>query len=356
MAQASPAIDERDRPLAGASVAPTALAAALALTVPPDHAPGARGRCPGPRVHVPAPAIADHARGPARTVRLHERPPPRDPGPDPEAGELLVRIHATTVTRGDVVLRKMPPLLARLFRIRRKRILGHEYAGVVAAVGEGVASYRPGDRVFGTTTGLMAGAYAEAICVPGEGIIAEIPNGLRFDEVAPVPIGSLTALTLLRRADADQAGGRRILVYGASGSVGSYAVQLAVGFGARVTGVSSTANLDLVRSLGAERVIDYTRDDVSATTDRFDVIVDAVGKGAAGRIKRLLAPRGRLVSVRSSTSENLADLWSIRDLLEAGSLRAVVDRTYPLEAIREAHEYVEQGHKKGNVVIEVRPE
>ena len=269
---------------------------------------------------------------------------------------MLVRIHATTVTQGDVVLRKMPPLLARLFGIPRKRMLGHEYAGVVAAVGEGVSSYRPGDRVFGTTTGLTAGAYAEAICVPGGGVIAEIPNGHRFDEVAPIPVGSLTALTLLRRAGADQGGERRILVYGASGSVGSYAVQLGVGFGARVTGVSSTANVELVRSLGAERVIDYTRDDVAADAGRFDVIVDAVGKGAAGRAKRLLASGGRFVSVRSSTTENLADLWYIRDLLEAGSLRAVIDRTYPLEAIREAHEYVEQGHKRGNVVINVRPD
>ena len=133
-------------------------------------------------------------------------------------------------------------------------------------------------------------------------------------------------------------------------------MQLGVQFGARVTGVSSTANVDLVRSLGAERVIDYTRDDVPAGAGRFDVIVDAVGNGAAGRTKRLLAPGGRFVSVRSSTSENVADLWHIRDLLELGSLRAVIDRTYPLEAIREAHEYVEHGHKKGNVVITVRPD
>jgi NADPH:quinone reductase-like Zn-dependent oxidoreductase len=278
------------------------------------------------------------------------------PDPTPQAGEVLVRIHATTVTQGDVVLRKMPPLLARLFGIRRKRMLGHEYAGVVAAIGADESRYRPGDRVFGTTTGLTSGAYAEAICVPGDGVIAEIPNGLRFEEVAPIPIGSLTALTLLRRGGADESAGRRILVYGASGSVGSYAVQLGARFGARVTGVSSTANVDLVRSLGAERVIDYTRDDIAADTGRFDVIVDAVGKGAAGRAKRLLAPGGRFVSVRSSTSENLADLWYIRDLLEAGSLRAVIDRTYPLESIREAHEYVEQGHKKGNVVISVRPD
>ncbi len=278
------------------------------------------------------------------------------PDPAPETGEVLVRIRATTVTEGDVVLRKRPPLLARLFGIPRKRILGHEYAGVVAAVGEGVSSYRPGDRVFGTTTGLTSGTYAEAICVPGDGVMAEIPNGLRFEEVAPVPFGSLTALTLLRRGGADEGGGRQILVYGASGSVGSYAVQLGAQFGARVTGVSSTGNVELVRSLGAERVIDYTRDDVVADAGRFDVIVDAVGKGAAGRAKRLLAPGGQFVSVGSSTSEYLADLWYIRDLLEEGSLRAVIDRIYPLEAIREAHEYVEQGHKNGNVVISVRPD
>ena len=278
------------------------------------------------------------------------------PDPTPGAGEVLVRIHATTVTQGDVALRRTPTLLARLLGIRRKRVLGHEYAGVVAAIGADESRYRPGDRVFGTTTGLASGAYAEAICVPEDGVIAEIPNGLRFDAVAPIPIGSLTALTLLRRAGADEGGARRILVYGASGSVGSYAVQLGVQLGARVTGVSSTANVGLVRSLGAERVIDYTREDVAADAGRFDVIVDAVGNSVAGRAKRLLAPGGRFVSVRSRTSENLADLWYIRDLLEAGSLRAVIDRTYPLEAVREAHEYVEQGHKKGNVVISVRPD
>ena len=277
------------------------------------------------------------------------------PDPTPEPGEVLVRIHATTVTQGDVDLRKMPALLARLSGIRRKRTLGHEYAGVVAAIGADESHYRPGDRVFGTTTGLTSGAHADAICVPGDGVIAEIPNGLRFEEVAPIPIGSLTALTLLRRGGADEGAGRRILVYGASGSVGSYAVQLGVHFGARVTGVSSAVNADLVRSLGAERVIDYTREDVLAIPDRFDVIVEAVGKGAAGRARRLLVPGGRFVSVRSSTTESLADLWYVRDLLESGSLRAVIDRTYPLEAIRDAHEYVEQGHKKGNVVISVRP-
>ena len=279
------------------------------------------------------------------------------PDPAPEAGEVLVRIHATTVTQGDVVLRKMPPLLARLFGIRRKRMLGHEYAGVVAAVGEGVSRYRPGDRVFGTTTGLTAGAYAEAICVPGNGVIAEIPNGLRFEEVAPIPIGSLTALTLLRRGGRRRGRGtadprlRRVRERGQLCGAARRGVRCP-----RHRRCPAPPTLNLVRSLGAERVIDYTRDDVVAIPGRFDVIVDAVGKGAAGRAKRLLAPGGRFVSVRSSTTENLADLWSIRDLLEAGSLRAVIDRTYPLEAIREAHEYVEQGHKKGNVVISVRPD
>ncbi len=296
-------------------------------------------------------AVLFERSGPASGLVLRDVP-----DPTPEPGEVLVRIHATTVTQGDVVLRTMPALLARLFRIRRKRVLGHEYAGVVAAIGADESHYRPGDRVFGTTTGLTSGAHAEAICVPGDGVIAEIPNGMSYEEVAPIPIGSLTALTLLRRGGADQGAGRRILVYGASGSVGSYAVQLGVQLGARVTGVSSTANLDLVRSLGAERVIDYTRDVVPADAGRFDVIVDAVGNGAAGRAKRLLAPGGRFVSVRSRTSESVADLWHIRDLLESGSLRAVIDRTYPLEAIREAHEYVEHEHKKGNVVITVRPD
>jgi NADPH:quinone reductase-like Zn-dependent oxidoreductase len=171
----------------------------------------------------------------------------------------------------------------------------------------------------------------------------------RFEEAAPVPVGGLTALQFLRRGGAGQ--GKRVLVIGASGSVGSYAVQLATHFGARVTGVCSTSNVELVKSLGADHVIDYTRQDFTETGDAYDVIFDAVGKGSSSRSKQILAKDGSYVSVRSSTKERLEDLLLLRDLLKEGRIRAVVDRRYRLEQIREAHRYVEKGHKRGNVPV-----
>lgn len=273
------------------------------------------------------------------------------PRPEPGPGEVLIRIHATSVTRGDVILRRMPFLLARLFGQRRKAMLGHEFAGEVAALGPGVAAPAAGDRVFGTTTGLRAGAYAEYIAVPADGMLAALPDGISFDQAAAVPIGATTALQLLRGAGL--AAGQRVLVIGASGSVGSYAVQIAVAAGARVTGVSSGRNLDLVRSLGAEDAIDYTVTDVTEGTGRYDLVFDAVGGNAGSRLRRVLVDGGRLASVRSSTRERATDLAEVRDLLAAGRLRAVIDRRYPLEEVRDAHRYVEQGHKRGNVLIAV---
>lgn len=273
------------------------------------------------------------------------------PRPKPGPGEVLVRIHATSVTRGDVVLRRIPFLLARIFGQRRKAMLGHEFAGRVEAVGPGVATPAVGDRVFGTTTGLPAGSYAEYIAVPADGMIAALPDGIACEEAAPVPIGATTALQLLRGAGLRA--GQRVLVIGASGSVGSYAVQIAVAAGARVTGVSSGRNLDLVRALGAEDAIDYTVTDVTEARERYDLVFDAVGKDSGGRLKRVLVDGGRLASVRSSTRERPAELAEVRDLLAAGRLRAVIDRRYPLAYVRDAHRYVEQGHKRGNVLIEV---
>lgn len=273
------------------------------------------------------------------------------PRPEPGPGEVLVRIHATSVTRGDVVLRRIPFLLARLFGQRRKAMLGHEFAGEVVAVDPGVTEPAIGDRVFGTTTGLRAGSYADYIAVPADGMLAVLPDGISYAEAAGVPIGATTALQLLRGAGLSA--GQRVLVIGASGSVGSYAVQIAVAAGARVTGVSSGRNLDLVRSLGAEVAIDYAVTDVTEAKDRYDLVFDAVGRDAGGRLKRVLADGGRLASVRSTTRERPAELAEVRDLLAAGRLRAVIDRRYPLEGVRDAHRYVEQGHKRGNVLIEV---
>jgi NADPH:quinone reductase-like Zn-dependent oxidoreductase len=273
------------------------------------------------------------------------------PRPAPEPHELLVKVHAATVTRGDVVLRRLPFLLWRLFGFRRKTMLGHEFAGEIEAVGAQVTLFKEGERVFGTTTGLTTGSYAEHICVPEEGVLATVPANITYEEAAAVPIGGLTALHFLREGDVGI--GKRVLVYGASGSVGTFAVQLATHFGAHVTGVCSTSNVELVKSLGADEVVDYTKQDFTEAGQIYDVVFDAVGKGSPRRDKKVLAEDGSYVSVRSSTKEKTEDLLVLRDLMEAGEVKAVIDRRYSLEQISEAHRYVEQGHKRGNVVITV---
>jgi NADPH:quinone reductase-like Zn-dependent oxidoreductase len=275
------------------------------------------------------------------------------PRPSPSPTEILVKIHATTVTRGDVAVRKMPALLARSVKVARKSVLGHEFAGEVEAVGGQVTRFDIGDRVFGSTRGLTQGAYAEYLCVPETGVLATVPDTVPLEEAAPVPIGGMTALAFLRRANIAEA--TTALIYGASGSVGTYAVQLAAHFGASVTGVCGTESLELVRSLGATRVIDHTREDVTDAGPTFDVIFDAVGKGPTRRLTRMVAEGGgAYVSVRQGLAEERTeDLILLRDLLGAGELRAVIDRRYPLEEVREAHRYVETGRKRGNVLITV---
>ncbi|MGH2653136.1 MAG: NAD(P)-dependent alcohol dehydrogenase [Actinomycetota bacterium] len=274
------------------------------------------------------------------------------PKPAPEPDEVLVRVHAATVTRGDVALRKLPSLLSRLFGFPRKTMLGHEFAGEIEAVGADVTRFGEGERVFGTTTGLTTGSYAEYVCVPEEGVLATMPANSTYEEAAPVPIGGLTALRFLREGGVGS--GKRVLVYGASGSVGTFAVQLAAHFGAHVTGVCSTSNVELVKGLGADEVVDYTKEDFTEAGLIYDIIFDAVGKGSPRRSKRVLAKSGSYVSVRSSTAgERAEDLLVLRDLMEAGEVKPVIDRRYPLEQIPEAHRHVEKGHKRGNVVITV---
>ncbi len=277
--------------------------------------------------------------------------------PTPGEHEVLVRVRAATVTRGDVALRRVPRLMWPLLRIgmglRRKRILGHEYAGEVEAVGRDVTRFAPGDAVFGTTTGLATGSHAEYVCVPDDGVLAAKPTSVAFEEAAAVPVGAMTALRLLR--DAGVTTGSKVLVHGASGSVGTFAVQLARHEGAVVTGVCSTANMELVASLGATTVIDYNTMDYAAGDVRYDVVVDAAGKASRDRARAVLAEGGRFVSVRSAARERAADLVHIAGLLEQGAIRPVIDRAYPLARIAEAHRYVEGGHKVGNVVITLGP-
>jgi NADPH:quinone reductase-like Zn-dependent oxidoreductase len=274
--------------------------------------------------------------------------------PVPKDNEVLIKVYATTVSAGDWRLRKGDPFLARifngLFKPKRVKILGFELAGVIEEVGKKVKSFKKGDSVF-ASCGLKFGGYAEYNCLPENDLMAIKPSNMTFEEAATVPIGGLTALGFLKKAGVKN--GHNILIYGASGSVGSFALQLAKYFGANVTAVCSTTNVDLVKSLGADHVVDYTREDFTKTEARFDIIFDAVGKTSKSACKNLLKPKGKYVSVVGSPGKNPNDLLTLKELIESGKLKTVIDRRYTLDQIREAHAYVEAYHKKGNVVVDI---
>ncbi len=294
-------------------------------------------------------AIVCTAYGPPEVLRFQEVEKPT-----PGEHEILVKVYATTVTAGDVILRSMTGfrrlVFGLFFGLGRSKILGHELAGEIEAVGKKVTRFKRGDRVF-ASAGAGGGAYAQYICLPEDGMVAPKPANLAYEEAAAVPIGGNTALHILRRAKIQR--GQKVLIHGASGSVGTYAVQLAKYLEAEVTGVCSTANLDLVKSLGAAQVIDYTQEDFTQRGETYDVIFDAVGKLPASQGKRALNEGSVYLSVRSTTSEKPENLIFLKELVEAGEIRPVIDRRYPLERIAEAHKYVETGHKRGNVVITV---
>lgn len=279
------------------------------------------------------------------------------PRPTPKANEVLIKIHATSVTAGDWRLRKADPFLARifngLFKPSRVKVLGFELAGVVEQVGEKVQSFQIGDPVF-ASCGLRFGGYAEYTCLPANDLIAIKPANMTFEEAATVPVGGLTAWRFLKQNGLKA--GDQVLVYGASGSVGTFAVQIAKAAGAEVTAVCSTANIELVKRLGADHVIDYTQEDFTSTGARFDIVFDAVGKTSKSACKHLLKTGGRYTTVAKNPKSNPGDLQELKRLIEAGKLISVIDRTYPLEQIREAHIYVESFRKKGNVAIRVLPE
>ena len=282
--------------------------------------------------------------------------------PTPKANEVLIKIHAATVTAGDIRLRafNFPPLFwlpARLifglFR-PKKKILGHEFAGVVEAVGDKVSKFTIGDEVFGTTTLLSTGSYAEYFCIPEtwkSGVMARKPKNLSFEASSALPVGSMTALYLLKKAKVDQS--KKVLIYGASGSVGSYAIQLAHHLGKSVTGVCSTGNIEMVKSLGADEVIDYKYEDFTTRSPDFDIVFDAVGKTSKTAAKKILKGSGVFVSVNMMTSEKLEDLLGIKQMAETEKLKPFIDKIYSLDQIKEAHEYVDSGRKRGNVVVRV---
>ena len=305
-------------------------------------------------------AVVTTRYGPPEVLRLADVPKPA-----PRDHEVLVKVHATTVTIGDTIMRsfKLPNIsgwqkfMARLilgWSKPRRRILGMELAGEIESVGRKVTRFKLGDPVFASTFAVNLGGYVEYKCLPEDGLIAIKPANLTYEEAAAAPGAGQTAWRCLLKGHIQP--GQQILIYGASGAVGTNAVQLASRhFGAEVTGVCSGANLELVKSLGASQVIDYTRQDFTQSGAAYDVVFDAVGKLAPAQGKRALKPGGIYLNVLvdSGRGEKLEHLLVLKDLIEAGKLKPVIDRVYPFEQIVEAHRYVDQGHKKGNVAITV---
>lgn len=320
--------------------------------------------------------------GPPEVLQLKavEKPTPKD-------NEIRIRVYATHVNYGDIIARNfrnsfsefnMPSILWYLarhefgFRKPKRQVLGSEFAGEVDAIGNHVTRFKVGDPVFGTR-GSQLGANAEYVCMPEDGLVTIKPVNMTYEEAAAVPYGALTALNLLRKVDIQP--GHKVLIHGASGAIGAAAVQLARHYGAAVTGVCSTPRLDFVKAIGADEVIDYTKEDFTQNGETYDVIFDILGKSSFARCKGSLTDNGRYLLASFKMKPLFQMLWTsftgnkkvicalatykqedlvlIKELVEAGTIQSIIDRTFPLEETAAAHKYIENGHKKGHVVITV---
>ena len=289
-------------------------------------------------------------------IKAVEKPKPKD-------NEVLIKVFATTAHIGDTRIRRVDPFLVRLifglFKPKKNLILGLEISGVIESVGRDVISFKKGDKVF-ALTGFGLGGYAEYICLPEKvkqgtqerkGLVAIMPNNLSYEEAAAVPAGGLTALKNLQKANIKK--GQKILINGASGSLGTYAIQLAKYYGAEVTGVCSKNNFELVESIGADKVIDYTKEDFTEIGYKYDIIYDAVMKSKHSQCKKILMTNGVFLNNNHLPKTKEEDLLFLKDLIEKNKLKPIIDRIYSLDEIVEAHRYVDIGHKKGNVVITI---
>ncbi len=301
--------------------------------------------------------------------------------PVPKDNEVLIRIYATPVTSGDARIRRADPFIIRLifgFKKPRQPVLGVVLSGEIESIGKKVTQFKEGDKVFGTT-GMSFGAYAQYKCIPEDGVLALKPENMTYEEAAAIPFGATAALDFLKKGNihsyTNGSDRKKVLIYGASGDLGSIGVQLAKYYGAEVTAVCSTSNIEFVKSLGADKVIDYIKEDFAQNGIKYDIIFETVGKSDYSGCIKSLTNNGTLMLANGGLSLMLKGIWTsvftnkkviagvikeraedlifFKELIESGKLKAVIDRQYPLEQISEAHAYVDKGHKKGSVVVTI---